>query len=60
MSSSDQYEYSLYFNQRHSSCKEYLSIEELKNISTRIKNELDEYLHYDIGMPILYIELDDL
>ena len=60
MSSSDQYKYSLYFNQRHSSCKEYLSIEELKNISTRIKNELDEYLHYDIGMPILYIELDDL
>ena len=60
MSSSDQYEYSLYFNQRHSCCKEYFSIEELKNISNRIKNELDEYLHYDIGMPILYIELDDL
>ena len=59
-SQSDQYKYSLYFNQRHSCCKEYFSIEELKNISNRIKNELDEYLHYDIGMPILYIELDDL
>ena len=60
MSPSDQYKYSLYFNQRHSSCKEYFSIEELKNISNRIKNELEEYLHYEIGMPILYIELDDL
>ena len=59
-SQSDQYKYSLYFNQHHSSCKEYLSIEELKNISNRIKNELEEYLHYEIGMPILYIELDDL
>jgi hypothetical protein len=41
-------------------CKEYFSIEDLKNISNRIKNELEEYLHYEIDTPILYIETDDL
>ena len=56
----NKYTHSLHFSQKHSQCKEYFLIEELKNISNRIKNELDEYLHYDIGMPILYIELDDL
>jgi hypothetical protein len=54
---SDQCKHSLHFNQRHSSCKEYFSIEELKNISNRIKNELEEYLHYEIDT-ILYIELE--
>jgi hypothetical protein len=52
--------HSLHFSQQHSQCKEYLSIEELKNISNRIKNELEEYLHYEIDTPILYIEIDDL
>lgn len=53
-------QYSLHFNQHHSQCKEYFSIEELKNISNRIKNELQEYLHYEIDTPILYVETDDL
>ena len=56
----NKYLHSLHFSQKHSQCKEYFSIEELKNISNRIKNELEEYLHYEIDTPILYIETDDL
>ena len=56
----NKYPHSLHFSQKHSQCKEYFSIEELKNISNRIKNELEEYLHYEIDTPILYIETDDL
>ena len=56
----NKYPHSLHFSQQQSQCKEYLSIEELKNISNRIKNELEEYLHYEIDTPILYIETDDL
>ena len=54
--------HSLHFSQKHSQRKEYFSIEELKNISNRIKNELEleEYLQYEIDTPILYIETDDL
>jgi hypothetical protein len=55
-----QSKHSLHFNQHHSSCKEYFSIEELKIFTNKVKNELEEYLHYEIDMPILYIELDDL
>ena len=54
----NKYAHSLHFTQNHSQCKEYFSIEELKNISNRIKNELEEYLHYEIDSPILYIEID--
>jgi hypothetical protein len=56
----DKYTHSLHFSQKHSQSKEYFSLEELKNISNRIKNELEEYLHYEIDTPILYIEIDDL
>ena len=56
----NKYLHSLHFSQKHSQCKEYFSIEELKNISNRIKNELEEYLHYEIDTPILYIETDNL
>ena len=56
----NKYTHSLHFSQKHSQCKEYFLIEELKNISNRIKNELEEYLHYEIDTPILYIETDDL
>ena len=56
----NKYPHSLHFSQKHSQCKEYFSIEELKNISNRIKNELEEYLQYEIDTPILYIETDDL
>jgi len=52
-------QHSLIFNQHHSQCKEYFSIEELKIVSNNIKNELEEFLHYEIDA-ILYIELDDL
>ena len=54
------YQHSIHFNQDHSLCKEYFSIEELKNISNKINIELEEYLHTDIWIPILYIEIDDL
>ena len=53
------YKHSLYFNQCHSLCKEYFSIEELKNISNRIKTELEEYLHHEIDT-VLYVGLDSL
>ena len=56
----NKYLHSLHFSQKHSQCKEYFSIEELKNISNRIENELEEYLHYEIDTPILYIETYDL
>jgi len=56
----EKYPHSLHFSQKHSQSKEYFSLEELKNISNRIKNELEEYLHYEIDTPILYIEIDDL
>jgi hypothetical protein len=56
----NKYPHSLHFSQQYSQCNEYFSIEELKNISNRIKNELEEYLHYEIDTPILYIEIDDL
>ena len=51
--------HSLIFNQHHSQCKEYFSIEELKIISNNIKNEIEDFLHYEIDA-ILYVELDDL
>lgn len=54
------YQHSIHFNQDYSLCKEYFSIEELKNISNKINTELEEYLHTDIWIPILYIEIDDL
>lgn len=53
------YKHSLHFNQCHSLCTEYFSIEELKNISNRIKTELEEYLHHEIDT-VLYVELDSL
>jgi hypothetical protein len=57
---SKKYHHSIHFNQKHSQCNEYFSIEELKSISNSIKNELENYLQYEINAPILYIELDDL
>lgn len=53
----NQYLHSLHFSQKHSQCKKYFSIEELKNISNNLKNELEEYLHYEIDTPILYIDV---
>ena len=53
------YKHSLHFNQCHSLCTEYFSIEELKNISNRIKTELEEYLHHEIDT-VLYIDVDSL
>ena len=57
---SKKYHHSIHFNQKHSQCNEYFSIEELKSISNSIKNELENYLQYEIDAPILYIELDDI
>jgi hypothetical protein len=54
------YQHSIHFNQNHSLCTEYFSIEELKIISFAINKELEEYLRYDIYTPILYIETDKL
>ena len=53
----DEYQHSLIFIQNQ--CKEYFSIEELKIITKSIKNELEEYLHYEIDT-FLYIEIDNL
>ena len=44
---------SIYFNQTGS---EYFTIEELKDISEKVKEELEEYLRFDIFEPIIYIE----
>lgn len=56
----NQYSHSVHFSQKHSQCKKYFSIEELKNISNNLKKELEEYLHYEIDTPILYINIDDV
>jgi hypothetical protein len=45
-------QHSLIFNQHH-------SLEELKIISNNIKNELEEYLHYEIDV-VFYIDLEDI
>ena len=55
-----QYQHSIHFNQSHSSCNEYFSIEELIIISDEINSELEKYLHYNINSPIIYIETDDI
>ena len=52
-----EYQHSLIFDQYQG--KEYFSIEELKIITKSIKNELEEYLHYEIDT-FLYIEIDNL
>jgi hypothetical protein len=57
LNSNDEYQHSLIFIQNK--CKEYFSIEELKIITKSIKNELEEYLHYEIDT-FLYIEIDNL
>lgn len=54
------YQHSLHFHQKHSGSKEYFTIEELKYISNRIKNGLEEFLHYEIDEPIIYINIDEL
>lgn len=49
------------FDQKHSCCKEYFSLEELKVLCQRIKKELEEnYLPYEINEPILFIYTDDI
>jgi hypothetical protein len=54
------YKHSLHFNQHHSFSGEYFTIEELKYISQKIKKGLEEFLHYEIDEPIIYIEICDL
>jgi hypothetical protein len=53
------YKHSLHFNQCHSSCEKYFTIEELKTISNRIKTNLEEYLHFEILEVVIYLEVDD-
>lgn len=48
------------FDQRHSCCKEYFSLEELKEICKTIKQEIENYLHYEIDEPILFVHIDDI
>ena len=57
LNSKDEYPHSLIFIQNQG--KDYFSIEELKIITKSIKNELEEYLHYEIDT-FLYIEIDNL
>jgi len=54
------YQHSLHFHQKHSGSKEYFTIEELKYISYKIKNGLEDFLHYEIDEPIIYINIDEL
>ena len=51
----EEHQHYLYFNQ--SSSFEYFTIKELRCISYKIKNGLEEYLHYEIDTPVIYIEL---
>lgn len=55
----EKYSNSLIFDQNHSLCKEYFTIEELKTISLKIKKELEDYLNYEICQPILYLTVYD-
>jgi hypothetical protein len=57
---SKKYQHSIFFNQNHSCSKEYFTMEELKYISGKIKNGLEDFLHYKIDEPIIYIEMDEL
>ena len=50
--------HSIIFNQYHSSGT--FTMEELKYISVKIKNGLENFLHYEINDPIFYLELDEL
>lgn len=54
------YQHSLHFHQLHSCCKEYFTLSELKYISNKIKIGLENFLHYEIDEPIIYIEIDQL
>jgi hypothetical protein len=51
----EEHQHYLHFNQ--SSSFEYFTIEELRCISYKIKNGLEEFLHHEIDTPVLYIEL---
>jgi hypothetical protein len=57
---SKKYQHSIHFNQNHCSSKEYFTMKELKYISGKIKNGLEEFLHYKIDEPIFYIKMDEL
>jgi len=41
---------SFIFNQNHCMCKEYFSIDELTIISQKIKEKIEDYLHYEIKL----------
>ena len=47
----------LHFDQSHSD--DNFTIEELIYISNKIKNGLEELLHYEIDEPIIYIGVDE-
>jgi hypothetical protein len=51
-----QHQHSLHFHQLHSNSQEYFNLEELKIISEKIKKGLEEFLHYKIDEPIVYID----
>jgi hypothetical protein len=53
------YQHSLHFHQDHNNCKNNFTIEELKYISNKIKIGLEQFLHYEIDNPIIYMEIDD-
>ena len=50
-------QHSLIFSQNYS--HDFFTIEEIKIVSKNIKNEIEEYLHYEIDT-IIFIELDEL
>lgn len=50
---------SIIFNQNHSMCKEYFTIEELTIISQKIKEKIESYLQCKIAEPIIYNASED-
>lgn len=55
----NRYQHSIHFTQQQSQCKEYFSLEELKDIATRVRRELQDYLGYEIDV-LIYVDLENL
>lgn len=51
---------SFHFHQQHSQCKIFLTMEELKYVSNKIKDGLEKFLCYEIDDPIIYININNL
>jgi hypothetical protein len=57
LNSSLEFSHSIYFDQNESEKNNYFTLEELKNITKKIKPALEEYLGYKINS-FIYIKID--